>query len=834
MIVDQYISTPAKSNGQATAKKPQIWPEHEEILRVRAISVQYAEKAGIHSIDLAGLKRNSEKYGFKIRGGLPDNLPLHRVTGLAITYPNCVDGVARVRVRSDVTSYLAGEGADAHDIPVPRYVCQSGVSVAPYFTDEALDIAVDVTKPIYITEAPLKACSLSDNGWPAIGLGGVLAGAHDTEAKRDNEEIVASKEMTRIKWRGRKAYIVFDAGIANNPNVALGAAYIYEALRKLGAIVSIVRVPWMHPEDSDPVNGKFFSPTDQGPDDFIFRNGKEAFQKLIDESVPADPAERMRQEIETIKLRKERSPRAIALLEELVVQACLHVGGPLVVDGTASAAKAADVGKKSVQTAAKLFAGKLGSGAEKESWKDDFQCAENGSVKPIAYNIELCLRNDKKLDKLIAYDEFLQCVIFRRTPPWTDEYFASRATKDGTPWCDEDNTRLSSYVTTNHGIVDTRTEKIQAALGVVAADHKFHPVRQYLRSLKWDGVPRLDTYAQEYLHADASLAEYYRLVVPMWFISAVARVEEPGCQLDYALVLEGEQGDGKTTSLRVLGGEWYSDASQDDLRDKEAVMKLFGSWIFVFDEGAILSKADARVLKDFLTKVDDDYIPKFSNLKRRFERQCVFALTTNDHQYLSDPTGNRRFWPVLCGEIDIEKIKADRDQLWAEAYARYKNGERRYPTKDEEAKLIVPEQEKRRRPEVWEELFAEKLVGYNEVTLRQIFVDLLGRKETEIDQADRIKASNTLTALGWRQAKPRKVNGVAVRVYCRPGHEPSESTLVPSRPLTHAQEIALKAFEAAFGVEMTLESSKSGQVLRVWREREASAEDAMGDLIEQV
>ena len=263
-------------------------------------------------------------------------------------------------------------------------------------------------------------------------------------------------------------------------------------------------------------------------------------------------------------------------------------------------------------------------------------------------------------------------------------------------------------------------------------------------------------------------------------------------------------------------------------------MKLFGSWIFVFDEGAILSKADARVLKDFLTKVDDDYIPKFSNLKRRFERQCVFALTTNDHQYLSDPTGNRRFWPVLCGEIDIEKIKADRDQLWAEAYARYKNGERRYPTKDEEAKLIVPEQEKRRRPEVWEELFAEKLVGYNEVTLRQIFVDLLGRKETEIDQADRIKASNTLTALGWRQAKPRKVNGVAVRVYCRPGHEPSESTLVPSRPLTHAQEIALKAFEAAFGVEMTLESSKSGQVLRVWREREASAEDAMGDLIEQV
>lgn len=827
-MVDEHLSnTPGKSNDQGAAKKPQIWPEHvEEVLKPRCITKEYAEKAGIKSMSLRALKEASEKYGFKIRGGLPDNLPLHKTTGIAIPYPMALDGKPRVRFRSDITSYVAGEGADAYDVSVPRYICQYGVPVIPLITDEVREIASDVTKPVYIVEAPLKAFSLSCNGWPAIGMGGVLAGAHDKEAKEDNDEIIASEELQkRVKWGGRKVYIIYDAMLQTNPMVALGAAYLYEALRKLGASVWIVRLPILHPEDTNPELGKFYESKDQGPDDFMYHNGKEALQKLIDEAVPADPAARLRHEIQGVKLRTERSAKVCPVLEELVFAACLHVGGPLVIDAAASVAKDADVSKKAVQAAANIFSTKLGAKAagKQETWKSELQCTDSGIPKPVTYNVELCLRNDKTLAGLVAYDEFLQCLVFTRTPPWASIYKASATIKQGDPWSDDDDTRLSSYLTIHYGILDTKREKIQDALKVVSAEHKFHPVRQYLETRVWDGVSRLDTLAQVYLRSNPDLAEYYKLVIPMWFMSACARVFEPGCKQDYILVLEGEQGDHKTEALRILGGQWYSDASQNDLKDKEAAMKLFGSWIQAFDEGSIFARADARDMKEFTTKPYDDYIPKFSNRKSRFLRQCVFAMTTNDFQYLSDPTGNRRYHPIMCGNIDLEKFTADRDQLWAEAYHRYKQKERRYPTKEEEERLIVPEQEKRRRPEAFEEKLEEKLAGLNKVTIEQA-IEMLDFKGTP-NQIDRRNIVSSLRALGWKQ-KPGKIAGQTHRIYYRPGVDPDGGELVPTRFLTQAQELAKQAFEAAFGVEMVLETTKNGQVVRVWREKELTPGDS--------
>jgi predicted P-loop ATPase len=842
--MSEVHSTP--TNGGSHAPKSKIWSSHAEILEARGIPASYAEANGLVSFDLEALAKHRERM-LKLDKHWKDpfpHLPGYRTTGILIPYQETLDGIPRFRLRSDkteVTTYpVPGVNHGTNTLTIPRYVCQSKpVKVVAYLPQAVLDVAKDVSATIYITEAPLKALCLSYNGLPAIGMGGVSAGAHDADILQTYEEIVASKELReRILWRGRKVVICFDAGISNNPLVAQGAARVAIALKKEGANVFFVRLPFYHPEDSDPEAGRFWSREDQGPDDFIVRCGIDAFKALVEAVEPMAPAARAKLIVDQMISRADKAQALAALLNDLPFQAMLREEGAIAVDQV-GAVTGTLVGKKALKGAAAEFAERLArrTADEQPDWKKELKATEGGTVKPIAFNVEICMRYDSKLAGLIAYDEFRQCVIFRQTPPWTDEYAASRNTKDGDAWSDADDTRLSSYLTRAHSIIDATKHEIQPALNVAARDRAFHPVREYLHALVWDGTPRLDTYAQEYLRANPRLAAYYKIVVPMWYLEAVARVEEPGCQADYVLVLEGEQGDNKTTALKTLGGEWYSDASQDDLQNKEAAMKLHGTWIFVFDEGAVLTRSDARVLKDFVTKTDDDIIPKYSNYKTKFRRQCVFALTTNDHQYLSDPTGNRRFWPIKCGEIDIERIRADRDQLWAEAYARYKDGERRYPSKGEEKAIIEPEQDKRRRPEAWEEAIGDKLVGHREVTVTQILTDFFGRKELDIDQGDRLRVVNALTALGWKQGKPRKVNGVTHRVYVCPGYVETDSEPTPSRTLTRAQEGALTAFTAAIPVVMTLERTASGQVVRVWREAEpkpGDANDTMLEMMDQV
>jgi predicted P-loop ATPase len=251
------------------------------------------------------------------------------------------------------------------------------------------------------------------------------------------------------------------------------------------------------------------------------------------------------------------------------------------------------------------------------------------------------------------------------------------------------------------------------------------------------------------------------------------------------LVLEGSQGDGKTSAFRKLGGDWYSDATQDDLANKEAAIKLQAAWIFVFDENAISKRADAVRMKEFLTKLYDEYVPKFSNIKRKQPRQNAFAITTNDSEYLSDVTGNRRYLPMRVGSIDLEALERDRDHFWAEALHRYNAGEQFWPTEEQEAILAV-EQEKRRKPDPWEPTIAEYIDDKGEVTIEEILVKALDIKPKEGDKLDRARVSACLQVMGWKQAeKMKRVYGIPSRYY------------VPSEPA----EIARKADVAKLLVE---------------------------------
>ena len=744
------------SNEKDTPNERLLLAAHRQVLEDRAIPIDFALKHGVRSINLRAVKDRVEQY--KVKPKWP-HLPLHPVMGVLIRYQDCLDKIPRARVRSDVTSYTkAGPETGTHQgesiVEVPRYICQANVGIVPYIIDEILasDVAGNAAIPLYIVEAPLKALCLSAHGFLAVGLGGVLAGAHSKEALEALDEIVAHPELRRIQWNGRKAYIVFDAGLGNddsagNPLVALGAARVWKALSDLGADVHLVRIPYYHPQQSDPEQGQLWTPTDQGPDDFIKRNGVDAFRKLVAEAVPADPRRRLAEATAGCNP-VERSEAVGPLLRELFVQATLDVADGATLSAVAAVTSKAGVGKKDLKEAAAGFRERISKRLHQNdaAWLKQLKVSAAGNPKPIRENVELALRHDGGLAGLVAFNEFSQSIVFDREPPWTELYAAAKATKAGDAWTDEDDIRLSSYLAARFSILDVPEKKVRAAIVVVAKEKPLHPIRDYLAHVAWDGTPRLDSWLSTFLGVEPG--EYTSKAGRWWLISAVARVLSPGCQVDHTLILEGPQGHGKTSALRVLGGEWFSDADLGDLRSKEAALALQGIWILELAEGEVFSRASTRALKAFVTKTFDDLIPKFSNLRQRLLRRCVFALTINDADYLVDPTGNRRWWPVRIGTIDLEGLQAARDQLWAEAVALFKAGAKWWPVTHAERALCKAEQDERQAHDVWEEPIRDGVRRLPSVTVAGV-LGIVGVMPDRQGRREQLRVGACLRALGW-------------------------------------------------------------------------------------
>ena len=285
----------------ATPRSCPLLAHHQQILKERAIPLEIAVAAGLSSVDLGALKEFEKKYKLPKRWpGLP--LPTG-ATGISIPYPNASD---RCRVRLDETEITLPssiEGARGHDektVTFPRYLAQAEMRVAPYIPRCVEVVSGEPSVPLAIVEAPLKALALSAHYLPAIGLGGVLAGCHDTDILSETREIVAHPQLRRILWRGRRVYVVFDAGMwasrtgDGNPLVALGAAYVWRSLSKLDADVRVVRIPYVHPEEWCPDDdGLPPGAEDQGPDDYLARNGGDALRARIEQAISADPKARV-------------------------------------------------------------------------------------------------------------------------------------------------------------------------------------------------------------------------------------------------------------------------------------------------------------------------------------------------------------------------------------------------------------------------------------------------------------------------------------------------------------------------------------------------------------
>lgn len=222
-------------------------------------------------------------------------------------------------------------------------------------------------------------------------------------------------------------------------------------------------------------------------------------------------------------------------------------------------------------------------------------------------------------------------------------------------------------------------EKIVSAVSVVAYENRYHPVKTWLRALPaWDEVERVDTFLTKYIPCNGD--EELRAVVGRRFlVSLVRRIFEPGCQSDQLLVLEGDQGIYKSSAFRALvGDEWFSDASFN-VEDKDAVMVIFSKWLIEFGELSTLDRTTAEHTKAFITRRSDRIRAPFDRKAKDYPRQCLFVGSTNKDEYLKDDTGNRRYWPFkVVSNCEIDLIRRDREQLFAEALYLYECGEVTY------------------------------------------------------------------------------------------------------------------------------------------------------------
>ena len=293
---------------------------------------------------------------------------------------------------------------------------------------------------------------------------------------------------------------------------------------------------------------------------------------------------------------------------------------------------------------------------------------KNGTPESDVYNCLVVLKQDPSLKGKIRLDEFAHRLVVIDDLPWRG--------KDETPyWTDTDDACLRNYFATKYlikgkGIIDD-------ALQEVTQDNKFHPVREYLRGITWDGECRLDTLFIDYI--GAADTEYIRAVTRKWMCGAVARVMDPGVKFDTAIVLYGSQGLGKSLILERLGRKWFNN-SLVDIKTKDALEQIQGSWIVELAELAPTYKNDNEIVKAFISRTSDRFRSPYGRRTEEYPRQCVFAGSTNNLMFLKDRTGNRRFWPIT-GDKDRktkhswELSKDDIDQIWAEAFVYWSEGE---------------------------------------------------------------------------------------------------------------------------------------------------------------
>lgn len=322
---------------------------------------------------------------------------------------------------------------------------------------------------------------------------------------------------------------------------------------------------------------------------------------------------------------------------------------------------------------------------EERAWQQGLEKTQQGKIKNSLNNLDLILSHD--LDQ----------------PAFIEDLFAGliKTGEGSMPWDHHKNEnlndkyflRIKSWIAKTYAF-EPALGLVQEAVYLIADRNRRHPVQDWLRSLKWDGKKRVDTWLKRYCNAKES-EPYLSEVSRKFLVAMVKRIFKPGCQWDYILILEGEQGEGKSTTARTIAGdEWFMD-HLPDMREKDAMLNLQGKWIIELGELADVKRADYNLVKTYLIRRVDTVRAPYDRIRKDIPRQSVFIGTVNEGQYLKDPTGNRRYWPVRVGRCDPKALTGVREQLFAEAYAMYLRKEALYLSEEAETQARDAQEDRR-------------------------------------------------------------------------------------------------------------------------------------------
>jgi predicted P-loop ATPase len=378
-----------------------------------------------------------------------------------------------------------------------------------------------------------------------------------------------------------------------------------------------------------------------------------------------------------------------------------------------------------------------------QNWLANCILDEKGKPLPVLANALIGLR--AVVPDMFAYDEMLCATLLEQSLVDGDASFSPRP-------CTDIDVGVVQERLQNLGPARISKDVMHQAVDIRAHERRFHPIREYLTGLAWDGASRISTLFPVYFGSNA--AHYEMAISTMFAVGMVARIFEPGCKVDHMPVLEGPQGTLKSTACGVLGGDFFSDNLPEVTAGKDVSQHLRGKWLIEVSEMHAMNRAEAAQLKAFITRQVERYRPSYGRKEVVEPRQCVFIGTTNRHTYLRDETGGRRFWPIKTSVIDIEALVRDRNQLFAEAVIRYQEGTPWWPDKDFERQHIMPEQAARYEADAWEENIASYLETQAKVTIGQVAREALHIETPRIGTAEQRRVAAAMERLGWRREHP--------------------------------------------------------------------------------
>lgn len=416
----------------------------------------------------------------------------------------------------------------------------------------------------------------------------------------------------------------------------------------------------------------------------------------------------------------------------------------------------------------------------KLEWQSLLDFTEDGGVRGTLHNVRLIVQNDPRIHGVVAFNEFTQEVVQRGNPGRREG--RKNAPKpalqlEGTSWELRDRVNGDFWTEDKDNAIRSileapRTQAgygfkvpdrdLRAAIDLAGRKNPFHPVREYLSDLEWDGTERVERLFIDYLGAPDDA--YHRGIARIMAIAAVARVHEPGTKFDTAVILEGVQGKRKSTFISILAKSWFVELDCDITDTQQVVELLQGAWIVELNELGGLTKADVRHVKAFISRRSDKVRLAYAKRAQEYHRQSILIGSTNDDVYLKDATGGRRFLPVRCaieGEIDTDRLRANVDQFWAEAVLMYREMRATQPhgtlplyLADREAREIAERLQESRLVESSEEALCGRITEWlskpmntgsfeddfdstgtqkqrNETCLLQIWCECLGRDEAQ-------------------------------------------------------------------------------------------------------